>query len=263
MNPVWFARNVVLSWQNRASVADFIRRLLWIYCAKLSAVLHGSEWIIGFRYPAPVGNIRLLVRANAGADAFIHGEVFGHEYYRLPLAAAPATILDLGANIGLTAVYFSRMFPDAELACVEPIPENLRLLKRNLELNAVRGTVIAAAIDVEDGRAVMELDPRDYGHRISTSPALGSAPTMEVAAISVPTVRRQLGWNRIGLLKVDIEGHETTLFSNHCDWLELVDAVCIECHGEYGEAELGFLARRFGFLPPRIAGGLWLMTRAS
>jgi FkbM family methyltransferase len=261
VNPFWFARNVALSWQNRASLRDFIRRLLWIYCTKLNAGLLGSEWIIGFRYPQPVGHIRLLVRANAGADAFIHGEVFGHEYYRLPLATPPATILDLGANIGLTAVYFSRLYPDAQLACVEPIPPNLRLLKKNLELNAVRATVIAAAIDVEDGRALMELDPRDYAHRICAGTGPGSTPTLEVAAISVPTVRQRLGWSRIGLLKVDIEGHEIALFSDHCDWLELVDVVCIECHGEFGVEELKFLAHRFGFLPPRIAGGIWLLTR--
>src|SRR5262245_22207843 len=103
-----------------------------------------KELTIGFRYPEPIGNIQLLLRANVGSDGFIHGEVFEHEYYRLPLLAPPKTILDLGANIGLTAVYFSRLFPMAALACVEPVPENLRVLARNLELNAIRATVIPA-----------------------------------------------------------------------------------------------------------------------
>jgi FkbM family methyltransferase len=261
VNPFWFARNVTVSWRNRASLRDFVLRLLWIYSARLGTTSLAREWIIGFRYPRPVGDIRLLVRANAGADAFIHSEVFGHEYYCLPLEEPPATILDLGANIGLSAVYFSRLFPNAQIACVEPIPQNLRLLEKNLELNAVTATVFAAAIDAADGRAVMEIDSRDYGHRISTAPDVAPETKLEVAAISVPTVCRQLGWNRIGLLKVDIEGHEAALLSGRCDWLNSVDVLCIECHGEYGEPELEALASRFGFLAPRTADGIWLMTR--
>jgi FkbM family methyltransferase len=266
VDPRWLARNVARSWRQKMRLQDFFLRLMWIYGARRGSANRGigarrREWTIGFRYPRPIGNVRLRVRANDGADAFIHSEVFEHEYYALPLATPPATILDLGANVGMTAVYFSRVFPDAALACVEPVPDNLRLLKKNLELNGVEAAVFAAAVDVADGRTVMELDLRDYGHRISPAPTRGEAGRIEVAAVSVPTLRQQLGWDRIGLLKIDIEGHEAALLSDGCDWLACVDALCIECHGEYGETDLDRLAHRFGFGPPRTAGGIWLMTR--
>ena len=137
MNLIWLGRNIATSWRDRGSLPDFLRRLLWIYGPKLYGALREKEWTIGFNYAAPIGNIRLTVRTNGGADAFIHGEVFEHNYYRLPVKSAPETILDLGANIGLTAVYFGRLFPRAQLACVEPVPANQRVLEQNVQLNAV------------------------------------------------------------------------------------------------------------------------------
>jgi hypothetical protein len=62
MNPVWFAHNLATSWRHRRSLRDFGVRMAWIYAIRLGLV--GREWTIGFRYPPPVGDIRLLVRAN-------------------------------------------------------------------------------------------------------------------------------------------------------------------------------------------------------
>jgi FkbM family methyltransferase len=238
---------------------DFSRQLLWVYSTKLGQC--GKERTIGFRYAYPIGHVRLSVRANAGADAFIHGEVFEHEYYRLPLPFGPATILDLGANIGLTAVYFGRLFPGAQLACVEPVPSNVLLLKRNLELNGVRATVFAAAVHDQDGSVEVELDAKDYGHRVVDGPSNASGSRLNVAAITIPTILQQLGWERIGLLKVDIEGHEKVLFSKHCDWLSRVEAICIECHEGFGGTDLDKLAQKYDFAAPRKLPGIWLLTR--
>jgi FkbM family methyltransferase len=253
--------NIKTAWRNRASVVDMGRRMIWVYSYRLPPALAPREWTIAFRYPPPIDNVRFLLRSNAGADAFIHSEVFEHQYYRLPLARRPATILDLGANIGLAAVYFARQFPDAALACVEPAPDNLRLLRRNLALNGVSAAVVAAAVDAKDRPLVLELHGRDYEHKIVEACEHGARPTLQVAGVSVPTILRHLSWDRIGLLKVDIEGHEAALFAGDCDWLERVDAMCIEWHVECGAARLASLAERFGFDAPQQLSGTWFMSR--
>ncbi len=219
------------------------------------------EYMIGFRYRPPVGGIRIILRDNAGSDGFIHGEVFEHEYYRLPMASPPGTVLDLGANTGLTAIYFGRSYPDAKLACVEPIPGNLQMIARNLELNAIEATIIPAAVDVTDGRLKMELLSKDCEHRVADLSKGALGQTIEVAALSIPSILRRLGWQRIGLLKVDIEGHEKVLFAANCEWLNRVDTMCIECHEGFGETELRRLAEQFGFRPPRRLRGIWMMSR--
>ena len=110
-----------------------------------------------------MGEFRLRLRANAGADAFIFSEVFEHEYYRLPMTDAPKTILDLGANIGLTLIYFERHFPQAVLAGVEPIRSNFDILQENLTLNGLNAAVFAGAIDIADGQIRMELSTKTTG----------------------------------------------------------------------------------------------------
>lgn len=260
MNPIWLCRNALTCWRYRENLGDAVNRLRWIYDEKLPKRLRLAEQVLGFRYPLPVGSVRFLVRANRGSDSFIFGEVFEHKYYSVPLPASPSTILDLGANAGFTAVYFARAYPNARLACVEPVPDNVRVLMHNLELNSVAAVVISAAVDVKDGEVLMELGTMDYGHKIATSP-IASRGMLKVEAFSIPTILRRLCWARIGLLKIDIEGHEKVLFSGDCDWLSLVDNICIECHEGFTERDLQLLAQRFLFRAPQALPGIWFLTR--
>jgi FkbM family methyltransferase len=261
-DPGWLWQNLKASWARRASGRDFARQMLLRYAHRLPRSTQRREWTIGFRQPPPVGAIRLRLRDNVGSDLFIYSEVFEHEYYRLPLTQVPETILDLGANIGLSLVYFARSFPAARLACVEPVAENLEVLRSNLAMNRIKANVFPAAVDVVDGAVMMERDDSDYGHKIAAAPAASVLGHFEVAAVSVPSILRSLGWSRIGLLKIDIEGHETRLFAAACDWLHLVDAMCIEYHQEGGKEHLTRLAAEFGFLPPRpLPGAIWFLTR--
>jgi FkbM family methyltransferase len=258
---LWLCANVRTAWRYRASVADFGRSLCWTYAHRLPAALQ-RERTIGFRLPEPVGGIRLLLRANAGSDRFIYSEVFEHQCYRVPVARRPATILDVGANIGLSAIYLARCFPGAHLACVEPAPENLRLLARNLELNGVEADVIPAAVDVKEGKVWLERSRLDYGHKIAVAATRPSQTFFEANAMSIQSILRRLDWSRIGLLKMDIEGHEKILLCRNSDWLHLVDALCLEYHGEFAVSELTRVADAFGFLPPcRLPGGIWLLAR--
>ncbi|HEY4955300.1 MAG TPA: FkbM family methyltransferase [Gemmatimonadaceae bacterium] len=260
MSPRWFFRNLVMSWRARGDVGNFLKRLVWIYSPKLPGNLKLSEYCIRFRYPEPVGTVRLVVRDNKGADNFIHSEVFEHEYYRLPLADHPRTILDLGSNIGLTAVYFGRLYPAAKIACVEPMPGNLRILEKNLQLNSISATVFAAAAHSHDGTLLMEVGERDYGHKVA-GPQTASKRVLKVSSISIPTIMRELQWPQIDLLKMDIEGHESTLLMSDPQWLRQVQTLCIELHIGSGEIELRSLAATFGYGEPVCRSGLWFMSR--
>jgi FkbM family methyltransferase len=220
---------------------------------------------ISLSYPKPVGDITVLVRTNEGSDAFIFGEVFDHQYYGLgaELPHLPETILDLGANVGFATLYFSRTFPGARLACVEPVPDNFNLLTYNLRLNDVKAVALQVAVGATDGTARMLLHTMAYAHQVIPSADCPAGEAIEVRSMSVPSILRELGWSRVGLLKVDIEGHEIELFKSDCSWLNRVDAMCIEWHTDLASAkvELADLAERFGFDAPRLLPGIWLLTR--
>jgi FkbM family methyltransferase len=138
----------------------------------------------------------------------------------------------------------------------------LRLLTQNLELNGVDATVFAAAVDVRDGTVRMERASRDYGHRIAGAEIAPSSGQFEVPAFSVRSALRQLGWTRVGLVKIDIEGHETCLLAEASEWLDQVDALCLEYHEHGAEEHLARIARQFGFAAPqRLPTGIWFLAR--
>ena len=247
------AREVCRRWPDR------VKYLGWLYGRTFSA----GDTTLHFHLPEPVGDITLNVRPNGGSDAFIFSEVFEHRYYDFELPSPPGTVLDLGANIGLTALFFARKYPNAQIACVEPMPGNLRLLRTNLERNGVAAKIFEHAVAVDDKPVVMQIADNDYGHKVSDidygRPMDGA--TQRVEGITVPTLLKELRWEHVGLLKIDIEGYEGVLLRERCEWLDCVEAMCIECHEGYGADDLRAMASRFGFQPPRQVSGTWLLSR--
>ena len=258
MNLRFLAANSRNAWRHAPQTSDFVKRLLWHYSQRYDAP---ATFEIGFRYPAPVGRLNLLVRSNEGADAFVLGEIFEQGCYDLQLPEQPETVLDLGSNAGFSAIFFARQYPNAKVACVEPVETNLAVLRRNLEINKVHAAVIAAAVAPFDGALGIQMHRKDYGHKVVEIDRETESP--KVAAISVPTIMERLGWDGIGLAKVDIEGYEKQLFSTNREWLHHTQSLCIECHDDFGENDLGEIAREFGFLPPRQQKGIWFLTRRT
>ena len=264
MNPVALVKNAVRSTRICPTWNDRFNYLGWLYSKNLN---HGKSTTrqrgISFCYTTTIRNIDVIVRDNGGSDAFIFGEVFSHRYYDFASPSTPETILDLGANAGFTSIFFARKYPLAQIACVEPMPGNVELLRKNLELNRVNADVFPFAITVEDCSLQMELADQDYGHKVAGMDygITLSGRTIKVEGISVPSLLKKLEWDRIGLLKVDIEGYEGILLKEKCEWLSTVDAMCIECHENYGEADLKELSKWFGFSPPMKLPGTWLLVR--
>src|SRR5215204_1252324 len=58
-------------------------------------------------------------------------EVILKEGYNLSINFEPLTIIDGGANIGLTAVFFANKYPKSEIVAIEPEEENFEMLRKN------------------------------------------------------------------------------------------------------------------------------------
>lgn len=262
MNPLWIIRNIRRAVTVCPTWRDRIHLLRLAYSSKLPRWLRPpQDQPISFRYRFPIGDLKVVQRDNAGSDSFIFGEVFDHCYYDVELQSEPRTILDLGANAGYTAIFFARKFRNAAIACVEPMPNNIAVLRENLLLNGIDAIVFDAAVAVTDGPIYMEMNANDYGHRVVDADMQTVGPQITCVGISVTSLMEQLGWKRIGLLKIDIEGYERFLLKENCGWLRQVDAMCIECHPGYSEADLHELATEYGFCQPIKLPGIWLLRR--
>lgn len=168
----------------------------------------------------------IVLRAGT-ADVRTFEKIFVWNDYDLAYPPGVRTIVDAGANIGLSAVYFANRFPDATVLALEPERENFALLTRNVAAYP-RVVPLQAALWSEDttlrlSNPDVPVDSFQFGPG-----AQGEA----VAAFSLPSLLRRHGLERVDVMKIDIEGGETPVFDNRPDWVDGVDMFIIELHGE-------------------------------
>ncbi|MBV9452789.1 MAG: FkbM family methyltransferase, partial [Rubrobacter sp.] len=57
--------------------------------------------------------------------------MFGKRHLEIPLRGSPQLIVDGGANVGYSSIYFAEKYPDTRIIAVEPNPENCALFRKN------------------------------------------------------------------------------------------------------------------------------------
>jgi FkbM family methyltransferase len=178
----------------------------------------------------PAGISRNVYLRTYAGDIDIFYEVFWKEVYASPDLDPEHihTLVDLGANVGMASLYFSKAFPKARIFAVEPDPENFGCLEANLqeEINAKRLVALHAGIAVADGTAFIEKKEKAYNISLSTD----TRSDIEVRILSMNTLLRESKLDQIDLLKIDIEGWEDQLFSRDTEWLQRVRHIIMECH---------------------------------
>jgi FkbM family methyltransferase len=170
--------------------------------------------------------IRLTYRRNRGDIQGIR-EVFCDEHYRLPPSIRPATLVDLGANIGLTSVWFAKRYGVVRVVGVEPVGANVVIARRNLADNEVEGEIVEAAIGPTRGRVSFEMDRASNLGRVG--PGSPGVDVLDVEMVTMDDVLGRLG-SGADLVKLDIEGGEDALLQGDLSWLDRVGAIIAELH---------------------------------
>ncbi|MCK6617534.1 MAG: FkbM family methyltransferase [Cyclobacteriaceae bacterium] len=174
------------------------------------------------RYPQPIHY------RPGTADLTTFREIFLREEYNLdlPTSIKPKTIIDAGANIGFTSLYFSRLYPDAIIYSLEPEQGNFELLKKNVEGYS---NIMAVQAALWNQNGTIEIADRGHGLRgFMVEEASGKNQTMQ--AITLPSLILQHHITSIDILKIDIEGSEKEVFSGDTSWLRITKCLVIELH---------------------------------
>jgi FkbM family methyltransferase len=214
-------------------LGDTVRWLWCYYASRLPNARSRSDELVQLLLGSGVGKgLRLMIRTN-GWDFRIVEEIFAQDAYHVNLDKVER-VLDLGGNIGLAALFFAREYPSARVCTVEPIPDNLVLLERNLDLNRSPIEVVRAGIGVQDGKARFKISEDTAGHsRVGINMSvLPTGEQVEVDMLSVPSLMQRIGWRDIDLLKMDIEGSEAEVLGGRPAWLNQVR--CIIGEGHFG-----------------------------
>ena len=135
-------------------------------------------------------------------------------------------MVDCGANIGLSVLYFKTCYPDLRVVAYEADPAICRTLKRNVIANQLEGVeVINAAVGSAAGRVKFLQDGTDSG-RVSENLQCGER-LVEVDAVAL---RDELVGRDVQFLKVDIEGAEVDALIGCAGSLSQVRSMFVELH---------------------------------
>ncbi len=128
-------------------------------------------------------------------------EIFSRRQYAFQARTDAPVILDAGGNIGMSAVWFKREYPRAQLTVFEADPELAAMLSRNLSAAGMRDVAVEnAAVWTHEGTVIFDNRGLDKG-------AVGGTGGIRVASIDLAA--RITG--DVDLLKLDVEGAEFAL----------------------------------------------------
>jgi len=155
-------------------------------------------------------------------------EVILREDYNLTINFNPSTIIDGGANIGLTSVFFANKYPQADIVAVEPEEGNFEMLKKNTKNY---GGISLIRSGIWSHSAILSVIDEGKGNNSFTVTEVLSARADSINAISIYEIMQERSWDTIDILKLDIEGAEKNVFEkNFAQWLPRVKILIIEFH---------------------------------
>lgn len=157
-------------------------------------------------------------------------EIFIDEEYNFKVPFTPKVIIDGGANIGLSTMFFKNKFPDSQVISIEPDVKNFEMLSKNTgHLSNV--SLINGAL-WHSKSVVSVTDKYKMGQWGMVTEEINGAESPDaISTITIDEILEQYSIEQIDILKLDIETAEKELFSqNYSNWLPKTKIVVIELH---------------------------------
>lgn len=190
---------------------------LWIYL-QLKTKNTGSIRLSGFKND---------IHLRSKTDIKLFKQLLIHQEYSFETSIKPEFIIDAGANIGLSALFFAKKYPGAHIAAIEAQKDNFELLRRNTRdypnINPVnaglwyKSTTLEVADDKVDStgftvRETAATNPRGF------------------KAITAQDILRSHNKSHIDIFKIDIEGAEKEILTENTSWIGQTRILIIELH---------------------------------
>jgi FkbM family methyltransferase len=197
-------------------------------------------------------NVRGVAHAiqlrNRTSDFAVFRQVFLEQQYNLPIVGRAEYIIDAGANIGLSSVYFLSRNKKARVVAIEPDSENFAIAQQNLASFGARCRLIHGALWSHSGTLAISRGTFRDGRHWSTKTVQDLHSGGEhVRAYSIDELIQATNFPRIDFLKMDIEGAELQVFRDgRDDFLSQIRCCAVECHNHSCVSAFKNAAEKFG-----------------
>ena len=175
----------------------------------------------------PFGRIRY---ADAYSLRTTYHQIFVQDIYQVNGLGAAPTIIDCGANIGLSVIAFKQDYPQARILAFEADPALAAMLTWNIKsLSLTNITVMAKAVGGVNGQVIFQPDGAVDGHVVASMEGVPPATLITVAAVRLSDMID----GPVDLLKMDIEGSEYDVIADlsQSGQLSQVKTLICEVHG--------------------------------
>lgn len=199
----------------RRRAATYVRTRAWIWrfgtlpFVRSRLALDDGPWLVDRAFAGR----RLyldLARSDTHKLLWAEGERYVLERRELLRRIEPGGfVVDVGANIGYIALLIAdAVGPQGRVLCLEPVPENLRELRRNIELNRL------------DQIEVLPIAAGDRDGKVRIASGLNGVVSEHTGDLEVDLRRLDsLDVPCPSLVKIDVEGYELTVLHGATRWL--------------------------------------------
>jgi FkbM family methyltransferase len=173
---------------------------------------------------------------NDTSDVGIYRAIIENGEYDFIVDKEPDVIIDAGANIGLSTIFFANKYPNAKIIAIEPEDSNYKLLEKNTESYGNVCLIKAALWDSIRDIYLFDTGLDKDGFMVGE---MGSGKDMITPyhkercltkTVTIEKLIKDYSLAKIDILKMDIEGSEKEVFNNCFGWIDNVNVIIVELH---------------------------------
>lgn len=176
----------------------------------------------------------VFFRYGSSDSPVLYQSLVRQEYSCIEALDEPKLIIDCGANVGYSSIYFLNRYPQAHVIAVEPDDENFKVCTKNLLPYSERVTLLRSAVwSHKAGLTISKGENRESLEWAAQVHEGREGEEPDIYAIDIYTLLEESGFESIDILKMDVERAELAIFSrNYETWLDKVKNIVIELHDE-------------------------------
>ncbi len=135
-------------------------------------------------------------------------------------------IIDAGEDIGMSAVWYTNTYLDAQIFAIEPDRENYELLVKITRSFSDRITPYFGGVWSKDIGLVIENPESGTQHFRTREVEVGTDGA--VNAITIARILQLAGVEEVFIAKIDIEGGQAALFKENTEWVKKTNLIVLE-----------------------------------
>jgi len=171
-------------------------------------------------------------------------EIFIYQEYKFKSPDTKPFIIDGGSNIGLSVLYFKKLYPESVIIGFEPDQLSFETLQKNLKDNNITGvTVYNIALSKEADKKTLYSNKASTAFMTMSLYASGGDDGLQL--VSVEKLSDHIT-RPVSFMKLDVEGSETAIIDDLMDHQRLtyINEMVIECHPHINHTPVNEITRR-------------------